>query len=215
MLLSCLFLAISVSIDSLGIGITYGIKDTKISNIGKIILFFISFLITIVSIWFGENIKNIFSERTSQWIGFIILTFMGLFILYQSFHKKVEPIEKVHWQEEKIYQIFIKCLGITIKIIKNPKLSDFDNSNNIDGKEALFLGFALSLDAFCIGIGSSIIGINSNLFPLFVSIFQLIFLSFGNLLGRKIRMHSNLPDNLWSTISGILLIFIAIIRILT
>lgn len=214
MLLSCFLLAISVSIDSLGIGITYGIKNTKISNIGKIILFFVSFLASIVSIWFGENIKIIFSENVSQLIGFFILIFMGFFILYQSFHEKTKPIESVSWQKEKVYKIFIKCLGITIQIIKDPKLSDFDNSNKIDGKEALFLGFALSLDAFCVGIGSSIIGMPPTLFPLFASVFQLIFLSFGNLLGRKLRKCTNLPDNIWSIISGLLLIFIAIIKII-
>ena len=43
MLLNCILLALSVSIDSLGIGITYGIKNTKISLIGKIILFIIHY----------------------------------------------------------------------------------------------------------------------------------------------------------------------------
>ena len=39
-----LFLAISSSIDSFGIGITYGIRNTKISNSAKLILFVISFV---------------------------------------------------------------------------------------------------------------------------------------------------------------------------
>ena len=42
MLLNAFILAISSSIDSLGIGITYGIKNTKISYLGKLILFSIS-----------------------------------------------------------------------------------------------------------------------------------------------------------------------------
>ena len=37
------------------------------------------------------------------------------------------------------------------------------------GKESLFLGLALSLDAFCVGIGSGIIGINSFIFPFLTS----------------------------------------------
>ena len=37
-----LILALSSSIDSFGIGITYGLKSTKISLLGKIILFVIS-----------------------------------------------------------------------------------------------------------------------------------------------------------------------------
>ena len=41
MFINSLFLAISSSIDSLGIGITYGIKGTKISYIANFILFLI------------------------------------------------------------------------------------------------------------------------------------------------------------------------------
>lgn len=50
MLINSLLLAISSSIDSLGIGITYGIRNIKISFLGKLILFTISFLIAFLSI---------------------------------------------------------------------------------------------------------------------------------------------------------------------
>lgn len=108
---------------------------------------------------------------------------------------------------EKIYSFFIKCLGITIKIIKNPSSSDLDKSNVIDSKEALFLGLALSLDSFCIGIGGSFMQISFIFFPFLVSIFQLFFLNIGNFLGKKLYGLGNFPDNIWSVISGILLIF--------
>ena len=116
-------------------------------------------------------------------------------------------------ETEKVYRFFIRFLGITIQIIKNPANSDFDNSKLIDAKESLFLGFALSLDSLCIGIGGSIIGINTNLFPFFISFFQLIFLSFGNWLGRKLNNFTHLPNNLWSIVSGFLLIFIGFLKL--
>ena len=47
MLISSFILAISSSIDSLGIGITYGIKNTKISLLGKVVLFVISFSVSL------------------------------------------------------------------------------------------------------------------------------------------------------------------------
>ena len=120
----------------------------------------------------------------------------------------------INFKEEKIYSFFIKFLGITIKIIKNPISSDFDYSNSIDSKEALFLGLALSLDSFCIGVGGSIIGISSMLFPLLIASFQLLFLSVGNFLGRKLNKLSHLPDNIWSIISGFLLIIIGLIKLM-
>lgn len=218
MLINSLILALSSSIDSLGIGITYGIKNTKISYKGKIVLFIISFSISILAVWSGDAIKNIFSDWATKLIGNTILIVMGIFICFQSFYKEDSTLTTISSfsklsdeKNEKIYSFFINFLGITIKIIKNPISSDLDFSNSIDSKEALFLGFALSLDCFCIGVGGSIIGISSFLFPFFISIFQLLFLNIGNMLGKK--LHSNhLSDNIWSIISGILLIIIGVIR---
>ena len=142
---------------------------------------------------------------------------MGILICYQSLKKdskenKKNDIIYLSNSHEKIYSIFIKFLGITIKIIKNPINSDLDNSKTIDSKEALFLSLALSLDSFCIGIGGSIIGIDYQIFPFLIAIFQLFFLSFGNILGRKLYNLSNLPNNIWSIISGIGLIIIGFLK---
>lgn len=152
MIINSVILAISSSIDSLGIGITYGIKNTKISYIAKVVLFLISTIISIISIWFGDIIKNIFPEYLIKLIGSSILIFMGLFICFQSTHKanKNMSINNFKKAEQKVYSFFIEFLGITIKIIKNPISSDLNNSNVIEPKEALFLSLALSLDSFCI-----------------------------------------------------------------
>lgn len=219
MFINSLILALSSSIDSLGIGITYGIKNTKISYMAKIVLFIISFSISILSVWFGDILKNIFSDFATKLIGNLILIAMGIFVCFQAIRKdkknmtqKVSPSEPIYENNEKIYSFFIDFLGITIKIIKNPNSSDLDSSNSIDSKEAFFLGFALSLDCFCIGAFGSIIGVSSFLFPLFISIFQLVFLSVGNVLGKKLHNLSHLPDNIWSVISGLLLVLIGVVR---
>ena len=220
MLLNCLFLAISSSIDSLGIGITYGIKNTKITMGAKSILFFISFIISIISIYFGNLLKYIFPDFLIHYLGSFLLMLMGLFMCFQSLkiskqEYKVKDVQNLKISDaEKIYSFFIKCLGITIKIIKNPTSSDFDKSNVIDSKEALFLGLALSLDSFCIGIGFSMINTFSIIFPLLTSCFQLFFLSLGIYCGKKLYSFSKLPDNIWSIISGILLIIIGFCKMI-
>ena len=195
MLLNCLFLAISSSIDSLGIGITYGIKNTKITIGAKSILFFISFIISIISIYFGNLLKFIFPDFLIHYLGAFLLILMGLFMCFQSLKKsKRDDIVKNNKNlemsdTEKIYSFFIKCLGITIKIIKNPSSSDLDKSNVIDSKEALFLGLALSLDSLCIGIGFSMLNTFSMIFPVLTSCFQLFFLSLGTALIVNLFMY--------------------------
>ena len=84
MFINSFILAISSSIDAFGIGITYGIKNTKISYISKVVLFAISFVISIISIWFGDMIKNIFSDSIIRFIGSSILILLGIFICFQS-----------------------------------------------------------------------------------------------------------------------------------
>lgn len=213
MLLNCLLLAIPVSLDCIGIGITYGIKNTYITNLAKCIIFAIFFVVTSIAITIGSIIVKIFSISFANILGVVLLIFMGTWIIFQSFKPKKEK-KKEENIKPKIYNLIIKPLGLTIKIIKNPTNSDLDHSNHIDAKEALYLGFAISLDAFCAGVGCSAVGINSFFFPLFISIFHIIFLTLGSIIGMKLSSSTKIPDNIWSIVSGILLIAIGIFKLL-
>lgn len=211
MIVNCILLAFSVSVDSLGIGFSYGIKETRINIIAKIVLFSISLLISSLSIKFGNMLISIFSTFFANLIGIIILILMGIWIIFEALNKKTFNYNS---NQFKTYNFLIKSLGITVQIIKNPMYSDLDNSNKIDVKEALYLGLALSLDSLCVGLGSSMIKINSYLFPILVSCFQLLFISLGTLMGKKLKSLSNIPNNIWSILSGVLLILIGLIKFL-
>lgn len=189
-MLNSILLAISSSVDSLGIGITYGIKNTKISLIGKIILFIISITITYLSIFLGNFIQTIFPNFLTKLIGSSILIIMGIYICFEALKKKSN----------------------SSNVFNDPISSDLDNSKIIDSKESIFLAIALSLDSLCIGICGSIIDINLVMFPFLVSIFQLFFLSIGTFVGIHINKFYKLPQNIWSVISGILLIIIGFVK---
>jgi len=133
-------------------------------------------------------------------------------MIFSCFKKEKTNIEKNKKDIKKVHQFFIRFLGITVQIIRDASNSDLDHSNNIDSKEALFLGIALSLDTIGIGISCSMLEINYFFLPLFVSIFELVFLSFGSFLGRKIKNISNIPENIWSILAGSLLIIIGIVK---
>lgn len=210
MFFHCILLAFCSTLDSLGIGITYGLKNTHILFSAKIILFISSFLVTLLSLLLGDCLEYFLPNSITDILGSIVLILIGSFMIFSCFKKeKVNTnIEENKTNTQKVYKFFIRFLGITVQIIRNPNNSDFDNSNNIDSKEALFLGIALSLDSIGIGISSSMLEINYFFLPLFVSIFELFFLSFGSFLGRKIKNISNIPENIWSILAGFLLIFI-------
>ncbi len=211
MLFNAFLLAFSASIDSLGVGITYGIKKTKISFLAILVLFFLSLFVTNLSIILGSTISNFISTDLTTRIGGLLLCCIGIFIIYGAITNKEKKSPKKICKHKE-YNFFIDFLGITINIIKNPINSDLDKSNVIDIKEAIFLGLALSLDSISIGFMGSTIGINSFIFPILISLFQIIFLSIGKFLGNKISNISKLPNNIWNIISGIILIFIGAIR---
>lgn len=215
MFLDCLLLAIPISLDCIGIGMTYGIKNTYITPLAKFIIFSIFFIVTSIAVSIGTLIIEIFSLEFANIVGVILLVLMGLWIIYQSFRPKKDVLKpkKAKTLIPKIHRFFIKPFGLTIQIIKSPSNSDLDHSNHIDAKESLYLGSAISIDAFCAGVGCSAIGITSFLFPLFISIFHIIFLSLGSFIGENLSSRTKIPDNIWSIISGVLLITIGISKL--
>ena len=81
--------------------------------------------------------------------------------------------------------------------------------NLIDPKESVFLGFALSLDNFGIGISSSLIGSSYILFPILISVFQFMFLRVGILIGKKVCCFIGFSDFACSMLSGFYLFLLA------
>lgn len=213
MFLTSLILAISSSIDALGIGTTFGIRNTKVSLSAKIVIYFLILIISSIGIVIGSFISQFLSVSLTNILGSSILIFMGLWIIYNSLKSETLSTKNSNSFKEFKHNFFIKPLGITVQIIRSPISSDLDNSKSIDAKEAFYLAFALSLDALCIGIGSSIFGVNPFIFPFFVATIHLLFLSFGTLLGKNVKKIIHLPENIFTIISGLLLILIALSRI--
>ena len=84
MFLAILILAISVSIDSFGIGITYGIRNTTIGKLSATVLFFLSMLFSSISIFLGNVIFSIIPENVVKFISIILLFGMGIWIILET-----------------------------------------------------------------------------------------------------------------------------------
>lgn len=84
MILKCILLALSASIDALSLGITYGIKKTKMSRIGNIIIFLTLLFSTSIAVLVGNYISIIFSPTFSVWIGSSLLILLGIYTIYKA-----------------------------------------------------------------------------------------------------------------------------------
>lgn len=214
--ITIIILAISLSIDSLGVGLVYGFRKICIPLFPKLLICLFSIIYSAVALTLGKTLSNILSPEVSKLIGVVILTLMGIWIVFQALMKNQN--EGVHNKNtrnknEPLLKIAIKSLGITIQVIRNPENIDMDRSGTIDMGEALLLGFALSLDAIGVGIGSALAGFHSMLIPLAVGFSQLIFLYAGLFIGKKASAFNKINKKLFSVLPGILLISLAILRL--
>ena len=179
-------MAISLSIDSFIIGITYGALEIKIEFIYKFIIAIISFLVTFFALAIGSYLKNTFSGKIANLIGSSILFFIGLNLIYKSFY---------HKQDNLLYEK---------KIIETKTKKPV---------RAFFLGLALSIDSIGSGIAFSLIQNNTFFLPILTAAFQYIFLSLGIFFGKKI-LFFNIDQNKLTFFSGLILIFFSLIKII-
>ncbi len=205
--INIIFLAITLSIDALGIGISYGVRGINIPLFSKFIISIQTFLIITISLFLGNVVFSFFPTAIRNYTGVIILIALGVFMIIEAYLPKKEKTETVR-------TFSIKQAGITIKIIKSPPVCDFNKSNKIEPFEALYLGLALSIDSFGVSFGSGAFGVFSIFLPLFAVFFQILFLSIGISSGRKISNISKLSENIWITVSGCILIFMGILKLI-
>lgn len=211
MILPIILLSVSLSVDAFGIGASYGIRNIFIPPATKIVISLMSIAITGISLLCGTWIAALLPDYIAKYLGVIILIFMGLWIIRQGTAPDKRNENKN--QNETLLNLIIKSMGITIKIIKTPQICDLNKSNIIEPWEAIYLGFALSMDSFGAGIGSGASGLFSPAIPFAVALCQIIFLSSGRFIGIKLKVFTEIKENTWTVLSGILLIFIGLLRI--
>jgi len=206
-LLSLLILGFAVSLDSFGVGLTYGIRKISIPIKSILVISSCSFVVLLLAMGIGSLVEMFISYHAAEKIGGIILIGIGIWVIYQCFFSTTDEVKQ---NKTKIVEFEIKPLGLFIKILKKPMEADLDKSGKISGIEALLLGLALSLDAFSAGVGAALIDFHPIIFSLIVTFLSAIFLKAGISTGRLFG------DLKWinkiSFLPGIALIIIGILK---
>lgn len=191
----CLLLALSLSVDALGIGISYGLRHITFPTASRILLALETFLMMEGFILAGRGLALLLPSTAGETLAPCFLLLFGLWLCLQGFRKAKEPPSP-------------------LATVHQPSACDKDASQTLDPKESLLLGFILSLDSLGVGISAAASGMEIGTLPLFAAFFQITFLSLGACLGRKLTSSTKVRENMWTTISGGILVFIALIRLL-
>ena len=85
MFVNTLILSLFSSLDAFGIGITYGLKNTKFSFPSQIAFFCVALISTFVSVFLGNGLKNYLSVSLANFIGSTIIIGIGIYTIYDSF----------------------------------------------------------------------------------------------------------------------------------
>lgn len=162
----------------------YGLNNTKVPMISKIVIFILSVIYTSVAILIGNQLKNVLPESVIKVIGSFVLFLIGLNMLSKANNGKKDGYVE----------------------------SDIDNSGTIDIKEAILLSSSLSADAFFTGM--TFVDGGSLIFPFFIGAFQLIFLTLGMNIGRYFKGKSRIEDRNMTIISGVVLIMFSLAKLI-
>jgi putative sporulation protein YtaF len=183
--LSLLLLALAVSLDGLGVGVTYGMRKIRIPWFSIVIISLCSGTILFVSMFVGMWAAGFLSPAWARGIGALILIAIGCWALFQvlkSDPSRHKPAPGHDQSPKTVFQIELRSLGLVIHILRKPQLADLDGSGVISPGEALWLGVALSLDAFGAGIGAALIGFT----PLWTALMVAVSCGGFMLLGLRI-----------------------------
>lgn len=212
-------LAFAVSLDSLSVGVAYGLRDIRIPLISVIMIAFCSGLVMFVSMNVGAMLTAFLPVEVSKGIGAVILIGIGVWALFSSrgaesagdgHNDGRQPSDGRDVEPNPVLSMEIKPLGLVIQILKKPSAADVDRSGIITIGEAVLLGAALSLDALGAGLGAALIGLSPWVSAIAVSLMSGLFLLCGIRLGHRGRHSPWLRQ--FSYLPGFILIFTGLSR---
>jgi putative sporulation protein YtaF len=193
--ISILFIAFASNLDNLGIGISFGIRSTKIPILSNAMIAGITMAGTYLSMEMGLFISGYISDNAANLIGATLIIMIGMWTIMSSLRNKSK--EQVNPKGSSL-----------IGMIRNPAVADVDHNNVISLSESFTLGTALALNNIATGIGAGATGVSPLWTTLIAGLFSLLFVGYGSQVGHLIartrfRRYSNFT-------AGILLILIGI-----
>lgn len=179
-MLANFFFAMALSMDGLGMGLSYGLRKIKISCFPLFIICISSGLAILFSMICGEMLAAFLAERVASVLGACILIVVGVWIILQNYFLNLVG--------SHLYRLEAQRLELVLSILKEPVRADLNSSGEIDAQEAIFLGIALAMDALGAGFGAALAGYSLLWTPILVAVVEFLMINLGLLIGEVLYL---------------------------
>ncbi|RSL34301.1 sporulation membrane protein YtaF [Salibacterium salarium] len=179
-------LAFAVSVDSFGAGLAYGLRGLKLPFYSLLCISLCSAFSVLTGGMMAALMTRYLPDAVTEVMGGVILIGIGIWAVIQVLKDDTNQNQSVRQGEKKTTSEPKGIWKQLVFIVKKPDEADIDHSGTINTKEAVFLGAALSLDAFGAGTASALLGLSPIILAVTVGLMCALFLSVGMKGGRKL-----------------------------
>lgn len=203
-MLDAILLVFAICMDAFIVSVAYGTQNIRIPRKSIIIIAFFGTFFLGISCYLAQLIQMFVSPKVCTMISFIILLMIGIISLFQNQMKRYLQ----HHTEEK-WKFRFKEISFVIDVYIDETKADLDKSNDLNAKEAIYLGIALSIDSLASGIAFGMSIVNPQELLLISFVMGICMISVGHMIGR--RLSNKLKVDI-SWLSGVILIVLAFMR---
>lgn len=186
--ITIILIGIAANLDNLGIGLAYGVKQTKISIISNFTIAIISMALTYIAVIAGSTIIEYISPHKANIFGSLLLVGVGVWTVLSKRFSNQGPMKNLPVKSEE------KC-------------------HTLSYKEAIILGFILSVNCIAGGIGIGANGISAIWTVISIGFFSILTVGIGSHFGYLLS--KTFLGKYSTALSGCLLILIGVYEIFT
>lgn len=180
-MVSVLLLAISLSLDSLSVGLIYGARNLRMGLPARLVIGLASVGLSGFSMLLGRAVAGLAPVHVARVIGALVLVGIGAAMTWRAWRPQARCADGA----PAAWQIRLRPLGLVIQIIREPVCADVDRSGEVSTAESLALGLALAVDSAAAGFGTALAGYQSWLLPPMVGLACTLLFSLGYRTGQR------------------------------
>jgi putative sporulation protein YtaF len=215
-------LAAALSLDSLSVGLLYGVRGIRLSWAAAGIVSLASGLLLAGAMIGGGMLRSVLAPGVAGRLGALLLIGVGLWIAWSTLRgPKVAdgagadragapPVGDLSGEVRRVWRLQLGRVGVVVAILREPGRADLDRSGSISLGEAGLLGIALALDSVAAGLGAAMAGISPLGLPVAAALLSLCFLMAGCWGAGRLPLRLG---GRWGALHGLVLVLLGLVRL--